>query len=205
MLHQAYGPMVDLWGGRFLVSEVPQPLGGVRGFRWPQILGCCVTKFVSHKALRLIACDKSTFDERGVLTGSTPGIRAHTPLTPNTVELIPTLGALFSRGGPVPDPVLTRAPPCGQAKKDLGYVPLKTFEVGMAEVRPPTLRVHNAKSPPTPKVNNAKSLAIPKEENPKSRHFLAPAMTFAIGELAGARCPHCGVRPFHQKSTCIAQ
>jgi len=32
-----------------------------------------------------------------------------TPLTPNTVELIPTIGALFPRGGPVQDPVLTRA------------------------------------------------------------------------------------------------
>ena len=28
-------------------------------------------------------------------------------LTPNTVEPIPTLGSLFSRGGPVQDPVLT--------------------------------------------------------------------------------------------------
>ena len=28
-------------------------------------------------------------------------------LTPNTVEPIPTLGALFPRGGPVQDPVLT--------------------------------------------------------------------------------------------------
>jgi len=28
-------------------------------------------------------------------------------LTPNTVELLPTLGALFPRGGPVQDPVLT--------------------------------------------------------------------------------------------------
>ena len=28
-------------------------------------------------------------------------------LTPNTVELIPTLGALSPRGGPVHDPVLT--------------------------------------------------------------------------------------------------
>ena len=27
-------------------------------------------------------------------------------LTPNTVELIPTLGALFPRGGPIQDPVL---------------------------------------------------------------------------------------------------
>jgi len=30
-------------------------------------------------------------------------------LTPNTVELIPTLGALFPRGGPVQDPVLTHS------------------------------------------------------------------------------------------------
>ena len=30
------------------------------------------------------------------------------PLTPNTVELIPTLGALSPRGGPVQDPVRTR-------------------------------------------------------------------------------------------------
>ena len=28
-------------------------------------------------------------------------------LTPNTVELIPALGDLFPRGGPVQDPVLT--------------------------------------------------------------------------------------------------
>ena len=33
--------------------------------------------------------------------------RALTPLTPKIVELIPTLGALFARGGPVQDPVLT--------------------------------------------------------------------------------------------------
>jgi len=31
-------------------------------------------------------------------------------LTPNTVELIPTLGALYPRGGPVQDPVLTTTP-----------------------------------------------------------------------------------------------
>ena len=35
------------------------------------------------------------------------------PLTPNTVELIPTLGALFPRGGPVQDSVLTPAAPTG--------------------------------------------------------------------------------------------
>ena len=40
-------------------------------------------------------------------------IRALTPLTPNTVELIHTLGALSPRGGPVQDPVLTRGIKCG--------------------------------------------------------------------------------------------
>ena len=35
-----------------------------------------------------------------------PGPHAYA-LTPNTVELIPTLGALFPRGGPVPDPAPT--------------------------------------------------------------------------------------------------
>ena len=34
-------------------------------------------------------------------------ISALTPLAPNTVELIPSLGALSPRGGPVQDPVLT--------------------------------------------------------------------------------------------------
>ena len=36
-------------------------------------------------------------------------IRALTPVTPNTVELVPTLGALVPQGGPVRDPVLTPA------------------------------------------------------------------------------------------------
>ena len=36
-------------------------------------------------------------------------------LTPKTVELIPTLGAHFSRGGPVQDPVLTFGVPHAQA------------------------------------------------------------------------------------------
>ena len=31
------------------------PHGGVRGVRWPQILGCCVTKIAPHKAPNLIA------------------------------------------------------------------------------------------------------------------------------------------------------
>ena len=35
-------------------------------------------------------------------------IEALTPLTPNTDELIPFLGALSPRGGPAQDPVLTR-------------------------------------------------------------------------------------------------
>jgi len=42
-----------------------------------------------------------------LLTGFPHGIRALTPLTPNTAEHIPTLGALSPRGGPVLDPVLT--------------------------------------------------------------------------------------------------
>ena len=54
-----------------------------------------------------------------VLGGSLGGGRSHvaypafriiTPLTPNKVELIPTLEALLPRGGPVQDPVLTH---CG--------------------------------------------------------------------------------------------
>jgi len=43
-------------------------------------------------------------------------IRALTPLTPNTVELMPTVGALFPRGGPVQDPVLTPVPPRQRAE-----------------------------------------------------------------------------------------
>jgi len=43
--------------------------------------------------------------------GSTPSAAEAVPrpyaLISNTVELIPTLGALFPRGGPVEDPVLT--------------------------------------------------------------------------------------------------
>ena len=35
---------------------------------------------------------------------------AGAPLISNTVELIPTLGALFLRGGPIQDPVLTNPP-----------------------------------------------------------------------------------------------
>jgi len=42
-----------------------------------------------------------------LLTGFLPGDKGPYVLTPNTVELIPTLGALFPRGGPVQDPVLT--------------------------------------------------------------------------------------------------
>jgi len=41
-------------------------------------------------------------------------------VTPNTVVLIPSLGALFPRGGPVQDPVLT---PCvGQVRGDRLFV-----------------------------------------------------------------------------------
>ena len=40
-------------------------------------------------------------------TGFLPEDKGPYDVTPNTVELIPTLGALFPRGGPVQDPVLT--------------------------------------------------------------------------------------------------
>ena len=43
----------------------------------------------------------------GLLTGFLPEDKGPYALTPNTVELIPALGALFPRGGPVQDPVLT--------------------------------------------------------------------------------------------------
>jgi hypothetical protein len=45
-------PPVHL-GGVFLISEMG-PLGGSRGFRRPQILGCYVAKFALHEALKLI-------------------------------------------------------------------------------------------------------------------------------------------------------
>jgi len=48
-----------------------------------------------------------------LLTGLPPEERAHAPLSPNTVELIPTLGALLPRGGPVPALVLSHVPPQG--------------------------------------------------------------------------------------------
>jgi len=41
------------------------PLGGVRGFRTPQSLGCYVTNRAPHKALKLITRCKLTFGERG--------------------------------------------------------------------------------------------------------------------------------------------
>ena len=45
--------------------------------------------------------------------GGTPRSGGHSDaLTPHAVELIPTLGARFSRGGPVQDPVLTRGTGC---------------------------------------------------------------------------------------------
>ena len=43
------------------------PHRGVRGFRWPKFLGCYVTKFAPHKAPKLIARGKLTFDARVVL------------------------------------------------------------------------------------------------------------------------------------------
>jgi len=58
---------------------------------------------ISDTALNYIGklCNKLTYLN---ITGV-----SFTPLTPNTVELIPTLGALF-RGGPVQDPV-SHVPP----------------------------------------------------------------------------------------------
>jgi len=44
-------------------EEDAWPRGGVAGFRSSSILGC-VTKFAPHKALKLIASCKLTFDER---------------------------------------------------------------------------------------------------------------------------------------------
>ena len=42
-------------------------------------------------------------------------------LTPDTVELIPTLGALFPRGGPVQDPVLTVPHTVADLHRDLRH------------------------------------------------------------------------------------
>jgi len=47
--------------------------------------------------------------ERDSLRPCPPEDKGPYALTPNTVELIPTLGALFPRGGPVQDPVLTES------------------------------------------------------------------------------------------------
>ena len=66
------------------------------------------------------------------MTGSWKEDKGSYAFTPNTVELIPTLGALFPRDGPVQDPVLTRSvgwtfsvgrvgcepPPCGRQAAD---------------------------------------------------------------------------------------
>ena len=46
-----------------------------------------------------------------LLTGCLLGNQGPYALTSNTVELIPTLGALFLRGEPVQDPVLTSCEP----------------------------------------------------------------------------------------------
>ena len=54
-----------------------------------------------------LASNPSSGSTAVLLKDSFREIRALTPLTPNTVEPIPTLGALFPRGGPVQDPVLT--------------------------------------------------------------------------------------------------
>jgi len=43
------------------------PQGGLRGFRWGWIPGCCVTNFAPRKAPKLVERGKLTFDERFVL------------------------------------------------------------------------------------------------------------------------------------------
>ena len=45
-----------------------------------------------------------------LLTGFLPDDKDPDALTPNTVDLIPTLAALSPQGGPVQDPVLTPTP-----------------------------------------------------------------------------------------------
>ena len=53
------------------------------------------------------ACARLPMSLRSCRTWIPSGRWALTPFTPNTVKLTPTLGALFPRGGSVPDPVLT--------------------------------------------------------------------------------------------------
>jgi len=50
-----------------------------------------------------------------LLSGFLPEEKGPYALTPNTVKLIPTIGALLPRGGPVQDPVLTLMLPYGPA------------------------------------------------------------------------------------------
>ena len=47
---------------------------------------------------------------RAVAARDAAGEEEKLAVTPNTVELVPTLGALLPRGGPVQDPVLTAVP-----------------------------------------------------------------------------------------------
>ena len=52
-----------------------------------------------------------------ICSGGVAPSRAPAPLTPNTVEIIPTLGALSPRGGPVRDPVLTNSRLVGSPRR----------------------------------------------------------------------------------------
>jgi len=56
--------------------------------------------------------DVSEESAADALNAATAAMMVRIPyaLTPKTVKLIPTLGALFPRGGPVQDPVLTPLP-----------------------------------------------------------------------------------------------
>ena len=71
--------MMVLGGGRFLMSEVP--------------LYCeaCINTTATHAPPLRLCLSRNPY-----------------ALTPNTVEPIPTLGAIPPRGGPVQDPVFTR-------------------------------------------------------------------------------------------------
>ena len=91
---------------RFKLTSFPR-----QGF--PDQLQWALTGFGSNGEVHPWFRGKLVFKARRLVYHSTPGSRVikkrrrSAPLTsPNTVELIPTLGALSPRGGPVQDPVL---------------------------------------------------------------------------------------------------
>ena len=52
--------MISTCGERTFLTS-PLPLGGIRGFRSASNLGCYVTKFATHTALKSIAFKKLIF------------------------------------------------------------------------------------------------------------------------------------------------